>query len=99
MIIAIDISISMGLLKDSIRQDIISLYKLLKLPYRLDFGKDFYSEKPADDIFDAMKFDKKFSASANKFVLLKGINRPVFYHNIETKIIKEAILKNIQIKL
>ena len=53
----------------------------------------------ADDIFDAMKFDKKFSSSANKFILLKGINRPVFYHNVEAKVIKEAIIKNISIKI
>ena len=46
-----------------------------------------------------MKFDKKFSASANKFILLKGINKPVFYHNVEAKVIKEAILKNISIKI
>jgi hypothetical protein len=46
-----------------------------------------------------MRFDKKFSASTNKFILLKGINRPVFYYNIEAGIIKEAILKNISVKL
>jgi 3-dehydroquinate synthase len=99
MIVAIDISISLGLLKDSLRQDIIELYKKLKLPNSVDIGENLSREKLADDIFDAMKFDKKFSASANKFVLLKGINRPVFYHNVEAKIIKEAILKNISIKL
>jgi 3-dehydroquinate synthase len=150
MIIAIDISISLGLLKDSDRQDIIDLYKKLKLPFSLDINDNLLSEnvsagadkmsrqspgsrkkpdrtpafnsdeqrkdlavnseknsglsamdaknlkiKLSEDIFDAMKFDKKFSASANKFVLLKGINKPVFYHNIEAKVIKEAILKNI----
>jgi 3-dehydroquinate synthetase len=133
----------LGLLKDSFRQDIISLYKKLKLPYRFEFNEKLCSEKPtvnseklsgksgetqekqngkpsgelekkssataedietlkvklADDVFNAMKFDKKFSASTNKFVLLKGMNRPVFYHNVEAKVIKEAILKNISIKL
>jgi 3-dehydroquinate synthetase len=154
MIIAIDISISLGLLKGSFRKEIISLYKQFKLPYSLDFGENFGSEniifdlekqfgrsaasqgehagipgdnieiqskksavnleksgdstaknvkslkaRLADDIFDAMKFDKKFSASANKFILLKGINRPVFFHNVEAKIIKEAIIKNVSIKI
>ena len=99
MIIAIDISISLGLLKDSFRQEIISLYTKLKLPYGLDIGENPSSEKLADDVFNAMKFDKKFSASTNKFVLLKGINSPVFYHNVEEKVIKEAILKNIEVKL
>ena len=47
--------------------------------------------------FNAMKFDKKFSSSANKFILLKGMNRPVFYNNVEEKVIKEAILKNLSI--
>ena len=99
MIVATDISISLGLLKGSFRQDIIGLYKKLKLPYNLYSNENTCSEKLADDIFAAMKFDKKFSASTNKFVLLKGINRPVFYHNVEAKIIKEAILKNISAKL
>jgi 3-dehydroquinate synthetase len=79
------------------------------LPYSLDFGENFGSKNLipvenfkaglADNIFDAMKFDKKFSASANKFILLKGINRPVVFHNVEAKIIKEAIIKNITIKI
>jgi 3-dehydroquinate synthase len=153
MVIALDISISLGLLKGSFKQEIIGLYKQLKLPYSLDIDKnsrsknlipgleeqagisagsreklsghheikiEIQNKKPdtdlekafdpavkdieklkarlADDIFDAMKFDKKFSASANKFILLKGINRPVFYHNIEAKVIKEAIIKNISIR-
>jgi 3-dehydroquinate synthase len=153
MVVAMDISISLGLLESSFKQEIIGLYKQLKLPYNLYFYKnsgssntmpdleeqsrtsaetreeragnykaniDIQSKKTdaglqkvgapavndaenlkarlADDIFDAMKFDKKFSASANKFVLLKGINRPVFCHNIEAKVIKEAIIKNISIR-
>ena len=154
MVIAVDISISLGLLKASVRQEIISLYKQLKLPYSLNFSENFSSKslkpdveklsvmstesrekhpvnpkvyiekqsnKPdinlkkfgdsavkdienikarlADDIFDAMKFDKKFSASSNKFILLKGINRPVFFHNVKAKIVKEAIIKNISINI
>ena len=153
MIIAVDISISLGLLEDSFKHEIIGLYKQLKLPYILDLDENSVSKnlipylenqpgrsavclekqpgnpktnieiqskkravnlekdaestvkdtktlkaRLADDIFDAMKFDKKFSASANKFILLKGINKPVFYHNVEAKIIKEAIVKNISIK-
>jgi 3-dehydroquinate synthase len=94
MIIAIDISISLSLLEGSFKQEIIGLYKLLKLPYSLDLGETL-NARLADDIFDAMKFDKKFSASANKFILLKGINRPVIFHNVEAKVIKEAIIKNI----
>jgi 3-dehydroquinate synthase len=99
MIIATDISISLGLLKGSFRQDIINLYNKLKLPHSLDIGEKSLKVKMADDIFDAMRFDKKFSASTNKFILLKGINRPVFCHNVEAGVIKEAILKNISIKL
>jgi 3-dehydroquinate synthase len=99
MVIATDISISLGLLKDSFRQEIINLYEKLKLPYSFDINEKSLKVKLADDIFDAMRFDKKFSASSNKFILLKGINRPVFYYNIEAGIIKEAILKNISVKL
>jgi 3-dehydroquinate synthase len=98
IIIAMDISISLGLLKSSFRQEIINLYVKLKLPHSFDFGNNLSKEKMADAIFDAMRFDKKFSASSNKFILLKGINRPVFYYNVEAGIIKEAILKNISVK-
>lgn len=99
MIMAIDISISLKLLKDSLKQEIISLYEKLKLPHKLDLSEGLSREKLADDVFDAMKFDKKFSASTNKFILLKGINKPVFYYNVEAKVIKDAILKNISIKI
>jgi 3-dehydroquinate synthase len=154
MIIAIDISMSLGLIEGSLRQEIIDLYQKFKLPYTLDIDGNFSSQdltlylkpqsgqpvllqekqsgnpevsigvqskKPevrlektgdptgndektikarlADDIFNAMKFDKKFSASSNKFILLKGINRPVFFYNVEAKVIKEAIIKNISIRV
>jgi len=87
MIIAIDISISLGLLKEEIKNGIIELYKKLKLPYELP-------KVDIDKIIDVIKYDKKFKSSQNKFVLLKGINRPFFYYNLPKSIIVENIKKS-----
>ena len=63
MIVAIDISISLGLAKVQLKDNILKLYKRLKLPYiipRLSIEK----------IMSALKYDKKFTSKKNKFVLL-----------------------------
>jgi 3-dehydroquinate synthase len=87
MIIAIDISISLGLLKTEVKSNIIGLYKKLKLPYRLP-------EIDTDKIIDAIKYDKKFKSSQNKFVLLKDINKPLFYYNLERDVIIDNVKKS-----
>jgi len=48
-----------------------------------------------DRIIDAMQYDKKFSSSRNKFVLLKDINKPFFAYGISESILREAIKNNI----
>ncbi len=87
MIIAIDISISLGLFDEKIKNNIIELYKKLKLPFKIP-------EKRIGKIINALKYDKKFSTSKNKFILLKGINRPVFYYDIDRKVIVDNIKKS-----
>ena len=87
MVIAIDISISLGLIDKKIKDNIIRLYEKLKLPYRIPSNK-------LEKITSALKYDKKFKTSQNKFILLKGINRPVFYYNVEKKVIIDNIKKS-----
>jgi 3-dehydroquinate synthase len=87
MIIAIDISISLGFLKKEFKDRIIELYKKLKLPCRLP------EINPAK-ILDVIKYDKKFKSSQNKFVLLKGLNKPVFYYNLGPGAIIDNIKKS-----
>jgi len=41
-----------------------------------------------------LKYDKKFKTAQNKFVLFKGINKPVFYYNIEKSVIVDNIKKS-----
>lgn len=87
MIIAMDISISLGLLKKEFKDRIIELYKKLKLPFRLP-------EINLAKIIDVIKYDKKFKSSQNKFVLLKGLNKPVFYYNLSKGTIVDNIKKS-----
>ena len=87
MIVAIDISISLGLAKVQLKDNILKLYKRLKLPYiipRLSIEK----------IMSALKYDKKFTSKKNKFVLIKGVNRPIFYYDVNSAIIIKSIEKN-----
>ena len=87
MMIAIEISISLGLVDEKIRGETVKLYRKLKLPYRLPkvrLGK----------IINALKYDKKFKTLKNKFVLLKGINKPIFYYNVGKDVIVDNIKKS-----
>jgi len=88
MIIAIDISISLGLASEDIKSTVLQLYKKLKLPYRIP-------KISVEKIAEVLKYDKKFKAARNKFVLLKGVNKPVFYYNVEKKTIVDNIKKSI----
>lgn len=87
MIIAIDISISLGFLKEDFKEKIIELYKRLGLPYRMP-------EIDVEKIINVIKYDKKFKTSQSKFVLLKGMNRPFFYYNLDENTIVDNIKKS-----
>lgn len=87
MIIAINISISLGLINKKVLNDVLKLYKKLKLPYKIPgIG--------AEKIISALKYDKKFKTSQNKFILLNGINKPVFYYDVGKKMIVDNINKS-----
>jgi 3-dehydroquinate synthase len=88
MIIAIDISISLGLVSEDIKSVVLELYKKLKLPYRIP-------KISVEKVTSALKYDKKFKTAQNKFVLLKGINKPIFYYNVEKSVIVDNIKKSI----
>ena len=60
---------------------------MLKLPYKIPgIG--------AEKIISALKYDKKFKTSQNKFILLKGINKPIFYYDVGKKMIVDNINKS-----
>lgn len=87
MIVAFDISISLGLCKKEVKEWILEIYKKLKLPYRIP-------EIDIDKIIGALKYDKKFKTMQNKFVLMKGINKPVFIYNVDKRVIIDSIKKS-----
>jgi 3-dehydroquinate synthase len=87
MLCAIDMSISIGILKKETKDFILKIFKILGLPISIK-GIDI------DKALDKMSFDKKISAGKNKFILLEDINKPVFYYDVDVKIIKESIIKN-----
>jgi len=87
MIVAIDISVSLGICKKEIKEWILEIYRKLKLPYRIP-------EIDINKIVCALKYDKKFKTMQNKFVLMKGINKPVFIYNLDKGVIIDSIKKS-----
>ncbi len=84
MIAAIDISIKLGLAVSDLKEKAIKLYKKLKLPYKIP-GID------TEKIISSLKYDKKSIKGKNKFVLLKGINKPFFYYDLKIDVITDSI--------
>lgn len=90
MIVALDISENLGILKNGFTDDFLQLYEKLKLPFKIPANLN------AEDIISALKFDKKFTDSKNRFVLLKGMNKPAIVENIDEKLIADCIIKNLK---
>lgn len=86
---ALDLSLSMGYLNKEIKKSILDLYDILKLP-------KFIDKCDVDEILNALKFDKKFVSGKNKFILLKELNKPVIYTDIDEKLIKNSIINLIK---
>lgn len=84
---SIDISISLGFIKDSYKKELLNLYKLLKLPVRI-------SSENADAIVKAIHFDKKITEGRTKFIILKKINDAIVINGIDETVIKKSIIKN-----
>ena len=90
MIVALDISENLNILKNGFKDDFLQLYEKLKLPFKIPANLN------AEDIISALKFDKKFTDSKNRFVLLKGMNKPAIVENIDEKLIADSIIKNLK---
>ena len=90
MIVALDISENLNILKNGFKDDFLQLYEKLKLPFKIPANLN------AEDIISALKFDKKFTDSKNRFVLLKGMNKPAIVENIDEKLIADCIIKNLK---
>lgn len=84
MMVAIDISISMGFLSGDFKEKTTKLFRRLKLPYVIT-GLD------TEGIISSLKFDKKFTEGKSKYILLKGINKPLFYYDIDPGVITNSI--------
>jgi 3-dehydroquinate synthase len=87
MIVAIDISINLGLAKENIRDKILKLYEKLSLPYTIP-------KLNVEELISAMQFDKKFTGKGNKFVLIRDINKPEISYNVDEKVIVGSVKKN-----
>lgn len=86
MLAAIDISKKRGLIGEGLYNRIENLIKSAGLP--LEIKKISISK-----ILKAHYRDKKFIGGLNRFVLIKGIGKPVIVTNIKLKIIKETLKK------
>ena len=84
MIAALEISKNLGYLNESVFEEIEEIYSTLKLPFRIPLIN-------TDKLLNALKYDKKFTGSSNRFILLKKINRPVIYNNLKKEIIAKSI--------
>ncbi|MDZ7838178.1 MAG: 3-dehydroquinate synthase [Actinomycetota bacterium] len=69
MLAALDISISLGYMGTEVKKQIVDLYNKIGLPLKIE-GLDI------ETIMEAVGYDKKFTGKKNKFILLKGINKP-----------------------
>jgi 3-dehydroquinate synthase len=82
--IELEISKQAGLLSAAEFQaisELISRYKLIYNNYQIS----------ADDIIEHMKYDKKNYNGKLKFVLLKGINNPIYNQEVDSSLLKNSI--------
>jgi 3-dehydroquinate synthase len=86
MLVASDISRSLGLINYEPCQRIENLIKAVGLPTKI-------KEVSLSDIINAHYRDKKFIGAKNRFVLIEGIGKTRIVDNIPLKIVRGA-LKN-----
>lgn len=89
MLCAVEISLNLGMLNMDFKNELIKLYKILKLPIYIE-------NIDPKNIFESLKFDKKFYSNINKFILLENINMPVILTGIDEKIIKKSIINYVK---
>ncbi len=86
---AVDLSAALGFIEKQLKEDLLKLYKILKLPQKIDI-------KNIEDIMEAIKFDKKITDNKIKFIVLKKINEAAILDNIDETFIKDSIIKNMR---
>lgn len=84
MLAATYISKKMGFINEALYERIKNLIKSIGLPIKI-------KKISISKIIKAHYRDKKFIGEENRFVLIKGIGRPVIVKNIKLKIIKGAL--------
>ncbi len=84
MAVALEISKNLGYFDVSVLQEVEDIYNVLKLPFRMP-------PLDTDKLLNALKYDKKFTGSSNRFILLKKINGPIFCDNLSEEIIIKSI--------
>ena len=68
----------------------IPLARLSTITIR-DIPQSYRTINANTSILNALKYDKKFTSSSNRFILLKKINKPIFYDNLRKEIIVKSI--------
>jgi len=86
MLVASDISMSLGLINSKTLQSIEKIIKSFGLPTKI---KKSYLV----DIIEAHFYDKKFIGPKNRFVLIEDIGKTKILENIPLRIVKEALIK------
>jgi 3-dehydroquinate synthase len=84
MVAALEISVRLGLFPEKNKEEIILFLKDLGLPCRIP---DIDIER----VVDGLKYDKKFTSRTNRFILLRSINKPVFYEGVKKNIIIDSL--------
>jgi len=84
MLVASDLSYSLGFIDKKLALRIGNLIKLYGLPVKL-------KRIPIHKIIKAYYHDKKFAGRQNKLVLIRGIAKPIVVRNVALDLIKEAI--------
>ena len=84
MLSACRISQNLGLLDAKTYQRINSLIAHIGLPQEIMGLKE-------TDVLKAYRLDKKFIGKINRFVLLKGIGKPLVYRNVPEKLIYQSV--------
>lgn len=86
MLVAADLSKSLGLIHCQTQERIERLIKTVGLPTRI-------GRLSLKEILKAYYHDKKFIGKRNKFVLIKSIGRTKIEENVSLKLIKEVLIK------
>ena len=76
MVLAIKLSVFLGLCDKRILKNVISHLKILKIPYQLS---NYNVKIPVLDFMKLLKFDKKTKRNNIKFILIEDIGKPVSY--------------------